>query len=90
MRQHPTLARDRGWQLITQPLPTDTNIEYPGKEVARAHEADHQGGILLTGALVANTLDELRSRVGRGSDPGYMRNVEFLGWRGSGHFRCNP
>jgi len=27
---------------------------------------------------------------GRGSDPGYTRNVESLGWRGSGHFRCNP
>ncbi len=27
---------------------------------------------------------------GRGSDPGYTRNVEFLGWGGSGHFRCNP
>jgi len=27
---------------------------------------------------------------GRGSDSGYMRNVEFLGRRGSGHFRCNP
>jgi len=26
----------------------------------------------------------------RGSDPGYTRNVESLGWRGSGHFRCNP
>jgi len=28
--------------------------------------------------------------VRRGSDPGYTRNVESLGWRGSGHFRCNP
>ncbi len=27
---------------------------------------------------------------GHGSDPGYTRNVESLGWRGSGHFRCNP
>ncbi len=26
----------------------------------------------------------------RGSDPGYTRNVESLGWRGSGHFWCNP
>ena len=28
--------------------------------------------------------------VGRGSDPGYTRNVESIGWHGSGHFRCNP
>jgi len=40
---------------------TDTDLEYPGRITARAHEADHQGGALLPGALVANTLDELRA-----------------------------
>ena len=40
---------------------TDTDLEYPGRVTARAHEADHQGGALLPGALVANTLHELRA-----------------------------
>ena len=40
---------------------TDTALEYPGRVTARAHEADHQGGALLPGALVANTLHDLRA-----------------------------
>jgi hypothetical protein len=34
--------------------------------------------------------DAVRWHGGRGSDPGYTRNVESLGWGGAGHFRCNP
>ena len=40
---------------------TDTDPEHPGKYVGRAHEADYQGGTLLPGALVANTLAQLRA-----------------------------
>jgi hypothetical protein len=35
--------------------------EHPGKIVARAHTADFAGGVYLSGALVADTLDELRA-----------------------------
>ncbi len=48
----------------------------------------------FTCALVLDALPEpgpgVSSRMRRGSDPGYTRNVEPVGWRGSGHFRCNP
>lgn len=40
---------------------TNADLEYPGCFVARAHTADHAGGRYLPGALVANTLDELRA-----------------------------
>lgn len=40
---------------------TDTDTEHPGRYVARAHEADRHGGTLLPGALVANSLNELRA-----------------------------
>lgn len=37
----------------------DADAEHPGKVVARAYEASHQGGQCQPGALVADTLDEL-------------------------------
>jgi len=45
---------------------TDTDIEYPGRYVARAHEADHTGVKLLPGVLVARTLAELRTMLPAG------------------------
>lgn len=39
---------------------TDADAEHPGKVVARAQRANHQGGTRLPSALVADTLDELR------------------------------
>jgi len=45
---------------------TDTDIEHPGRYVARAHEADHHGGKLLPGVLVARTLAELRTMLPAG------------------------
>jgi len=42
-------------------LVTDADTEHPGKVVARAQRADHQGGTRLPYALVADTLDELRT-----------------------------
>jgi hypothetical protein len=49
----------------------------------------------LTAALQAEMVPAQMAALGecprgRGSDPGYTRNVESLGWRGSGRFRCNP
>ena len=35
--------------------------DYPGKAVAWARVADPQGGLLVPGLLVADTLDELRA-----------------------------
>ncbi len=45
---------------------TDTDLKHPGMYVGRAHEADYQGGTLLPGALVARTLDELRTMLPAG------------------------
>ena len=45
---------------------TNTDLEHPGRLVARAHTADHHGGVYLPGALVANTLAELRARLPTG------------------------
>jgi len=45
---------------------SDTDREHLGKHVARAHEADHHGGKLLPGALVANTLAEVRAKLPAG------------------------
>jgi len=42
-------------------LVTDADTEHPGKAVARAQRADHQGGTRLPDALVADTLGELRT-----------------------------
>jgi len=55
---HDAAATRGKWLIWTL---TDSDIEHPGKMVARAHEADHHGGKLLPGALVANTLAELRA-----------------------------
>lgn len=40
---------------------TDTDVEFAGRYIAHAHEADRHGGTLLPGALVAHTLAELRA-----------------------------
>ncbi len=40
---------------------TNADLEHPGKFTARAHTADHQGGVYLPGALVAGSLDRLRA-----------------------------
>jgi hypothetical protein len=40
---------------------TNADLEHPGRFVARAHTADHQGGRYLPGALVDDTLEELRA-----------------------------
>ena len=39
---------------------TATDVENSSKYVARAHQADHQGDTVQPGALVADTLGELR------------------------------
>jgi len=53
-------AATRGkWLIWTL---SDTDLEHPGKYVARAHEA----GTLLPGALVARTLAELRAMLPAG------------------------
>jgi len=45
---------------------TATDLEHPGRLTARAHVADHHGGTILPGVLVANTLDELRAMLPAG------------------------
>jgi len=45
---------------------TAADVEHPGKHVARAHQADHQGGTVQPGALVADTLAELRAMLPAG------------------------
>ncbi len=57
-------AAARGKWLIW--IVTGTDAEHPGKHVARAHQADHQGGTVQPGALVANTLVELRAMLPAG------------------------
>lgn len=42
------------------------DLEYPGRFVARVRTADHQGGVYLPGALVAETLDALRAQLPAG------------------------
>ncbi len=60
---HDDAAARGKWLLWTL---TDTDIEHPGRYVGRAHEADHHGGKLLPGALVANTLAEVRAMLPAG------------------------
>jgi hypothetical protein len=55
-------ARDKWLTWIL----TASDIEHPGKFVARAHQADHQGGTVQPGELVADTLDELRAMLPAG------------------------
>jgi hypothetical protein len=51
-------AATRGtWRLW---IGTDNDVEHPGTMVARAHEADHQGGTVLPYARVADTRNALR------------------------------
>ena len=45
---------------------TATDLEHPGKHTARTHTADHHGGVYLPGALIADTLDELRAMLPSG------------------------
>ena len=45
---------------------TNADLEHPGRFVARAHTAEHQGGRYLPGALIADTLDELRAMLPTG------------------------
>lgn len=45
---------------------TNADLEYPGRLVARAHTADHQGGAYLPGALIADSLDKLRALLPKG------------------------
>ena len=45
---------------------TAADLEHPGKVTARTHTADHQGGVYLPGALVADSLDELRTMLPAG------------------------
>lgn len=40
---------------------SNSDVDYPGRLTARAHTADHHGGVYLPGVLVASTLDDLRA-----------------------------
>lgn len=55
---HDDAAARRKWLVWTL---TDTDLEYSGRYVGRAHEADHNGGKVLPGALVSRNLAELRA-----------------------------
>jgi len=45
---------------------SNADLEHLGRMVARAHTADHSGGVYLPGALVADTLGELRAMLPAG------------------------
>lgn len=45
---------------------TNADLEHPGRFVARAHTADHHGGVYLPGALVADTLEGLHAMLPAG------------------------
>lgn len=47
-------------------LLTGADLEHPGRTTARAYVADHHGGSMLPGALVADTLDALRAMLPAG------------------------
>jgi len=47
--------------FVFQPDPT-----HPGKVTARAYSMDNHGGVWLPGALVADTLEELRAMMPAG------------------------
>ena len=63
-------------------------VRLPFRELAGKHpnQPVHEDGY----APRQSAPVRVKHRYRRGSDPGYTRNVEFLGWRGSGDFRCNP
>lgn len=45
---------------------TGCDPRYPGKLVARAHSATHEGGQFLAAVLVADTLEALRAQLPHG------------------------
>lgn len=45
---------------------SNADLEHSGRFTGRAHTADHHGGQYLPGALVADTLDELRAMLPTG------------------------
>lgn len=45
---------------------SNADLEHPGKFTARARTADHAGGVYLPGALVSDTLEELRTMLPAG------------------------
>lgn len=44
-------------------LVSAADLEHPGKFTARAHTPDRRGGLYLPGALVSDTLDDLRAQL---------------------------
>jgi len=57
-------AADRGVQLAW--LVSEADPTHPGQFTARAHTLDHHGGKYLPGALVADTLVDLRAQMPAG------------------------
>ncbi len=57
-------AKTRGAWLMW--FVTEADAQHLGKVVARAYEASHHGGQCQPGALVADTLDELRAMLPTG------------------------
>ena len=58
-------ARSQGDWLVW--LVTNSSPEFPiCRFMARAHTSDHVGGVFLPGALVADTLEELRAQLPAG------------------------
>lgn len=57
-------ARTRGEWLVWFVSPAGP--DHHARFMARAHTADHVGGVFLPGALVAPTLDELRAQLPAG------------------------
>jgi hypothetical protein len=60
--QDDAVARDT-WLVW---LVSTNDLEHPGKVTARTRTANHQGGTTQPGALVANTLNELRAMLPTG------------------------
>ena len=57
-------ATARGTWLAS--VVTNSDLEHPGRLTARAHTANHTGGHYLPGALIADTLEELRAMLPAG------------------------
>ena len=45
---------------------SNADLEHPGRFTARAHTADHTGGVYLPGVLVAASLEELQAMLPAG------------------------
>ena len=45
---------------------SNADLEHPGRLMARAHTADHCGGVYLPGAVVVERLDKLRAQLPAG------------------------